>query len=92
MTQYDDEDDNDDGNDDGNNYGRDYGTRMMAPKNMTLPLCVCVCDLTDQANDDRSPYFHKNRGTNVNSTFIEDRVHTIVFPHLQLSIISYQLF
>ena len=31
--------------------------------------CVCVCDLTDQANDDRSPYFHKNRGTNVNSTF-----------------------
>ena len=33
---------NDDGNDDGNNYGRDEGTSAMAPKNLTLPLCVCV--------------------------------------------------
>ena len=57
-----------DGNDDDNNG---------AKKPDATP--VCVCDLTDQANDDRSPYFHKNRGTNVNSTFIEDRVHTIVF-------------
>ena len=33
-----------------------------------------VCDLTAQANDDRSSYFHKNWATTVNSILIPNRL------------------